>query len=176
MSVPLPPRSRPLLRTYARKPYLTAARLSPALRKWCDRHGYITPHFTWKSYACTDGTRVPDHLRGNAIRLHWKLELMRHRMGDVSMTVDGPYRTLRKNRAVGGAGNSRHTYADAADFFSVQVDRWVRQSSTLRSRSDVLKIADRTFYNGGVGNETSGTLHVDARGYKSRFVSWVAGR
>ncbi len=91
------------------------------------------------------------------------------------MTVDGPYRTPAKNRAVGGASNSRHTYADAADFFAAQVDRWVRQSPTLRSKGDVVRIADRTFK--GVGNETSGTLHVDERpGPKVRFVTWVAGR
>ena len=35
---------------------------------------------------------------GNAIRLHWKLEDMRHRLGDVPMTVNGPYRTPARNR------------------------------------------------------------------------------
>lgn len=175
MSCPLPPKSQPRLRGYIQRPWTAAARRSPAARRWLDRHGYITPHFTWASYACTDGTPVPARLRRNAIRLHWRLELFRHRIGDVPLDVDGPFRTASKNREVGGASQSRHLFADAADFFVAQVDRWVRQSKTLRSRADVIRVAERTFK--GVGNETSGTLHVDQRpGPVVRFVSWVAGR
>lgn len=181
MPVPLPPKSRPLLRSYAQHPWTLAARKSPALRRWCDRHGYITPHFTWKSYACQDGTPVPKSLRANAIRLHWRLELLRHRLGDVPMTVDGPYRTRARNIAVGGAPLSRHVQADGADFFEVQVNRWAEHirkhgESTGHARTRVLAIASRTFYNGGVGNETSGTLHLDARGIKARFVTWRPAR
>ena len=40
----------------------------------------------------------------------------------------------------------------------------------------MLAIADRIFAGGGVGNETSGTLHLDARGWKARFVTWVAAK
>lgn len=174
MSVPLPPRSRPLLRRYIRQPWTIRARTSPAVRRWCDRHGYITPNFSWASYACQDGTPVPKRLRPNAIRLHWRLELLRHRLGDQAVTVDGPYRTEARNRAVGGAPLSRHVQADAADFFEAQVDRWARK--VPGGRPAVLRIADRTFYNGGLGNETSGTLHVDTRGVKARFITWTRSR
>jgi hypothetical protein len=37
-----------------------------------------------------------------------------------------------------------------------------------------VKIAEQTFSNGGVGNENSGTLHVDARAFKVRFITWTA--
>lgn len=120
---------------------------------------------------------MPSELRSNAIRLHRRLELLRHRLGDVAMVVDGPYRTKARNIAVGGASDSRHVHADAADFFVAQVDGWVahgRGNGGPRSRGDVLRLASRTFYNGGLGNENSGTLHVDARGFKARFVTWVA--
>jgi hypothetical protein len=173
MPVPMPPTSRPLLRRLIASPWTTAARASPGVRKWCDQHGYITPHFTWQSYACTDGTAVPNNLRANAIRLHWRLELMRHRLGDVPMTVDGPFRTRARNAQVGGASQSRHIQADAADFFVAQVERWVKQSPALQRRDDVVRLADRTFFNGGVGNEGSGTLHLDARGSRARFVTWT---
>lgn len=181
MSCPLPPRSRPLLRSYIARPWLPAARVSPAARRWLDDHGYITPHFTWGSYACTDGTPVPRELRPNAIRLHWRLEILRHRLGDQPMTVDGPYRTRKRNREVGGAPESRHVYADGADFFRGQVDRWAegirrRGESLAAARGRVLALASRTFYAGGVGNENSGTLHVDTRGHKVRFVTWTAVR
>lgn len=178
MPVPLPPKGRPLLRRYCRQPWTQAARLSPSLRRWCDKHGYITPNFSWRSYACTDGTPVPRHLRANAIRLHWRLELLRHRLGDVPMTVDGPYRTAGRNKAVGGAPLSRHVQADAADFFRHQVDGWARNirrpgDTDNEARARVLALADRTFYAGAVGNENSGTLHVDARGHRVRFVTWT---
>jgi hypothetical protein len=181
MPIPPPPRRRPLLRALVRAPWTARARNSPAVRRWCDEHGSITPHFTWRSYACSDGTPVPKALRPNAIRLHWRLELLRHRLGDVPMTVDGPYRTAARNRAVGGAADSRHVHADGADFYRAQVDDWARHlrrkdESLADARDRVMALADRTFSDGGVGNETSGTLHLDARGARARFVTWVAGR
>jgi hypothetical protein len=181
MPIPLPPRSRPLLRALIRAPWSAHARRSPAVRRWCDEHGFITPHFSWRSYACADGTPVPPELRPNAVRLHWRLELLRHRLGDVPMTVDGPYRTPARNRAVGGAAGSRHVHADGADFFTDQVDAWAmhlrRHGETVgAARARVLALAEQTFYDGGVGNETSRTLHLDARGTRARFVTWVASR
>lgn len=181
MPVTLPPRSRPLLRRHITKPWTRAASVSPAARRWLDQHEYITPHFSWASYACTDGTPVPRTLRGNAVRLHWRLELLRHRLGDVPMTVDGPYRTRAKNALVGGAIDSRHVHADAADFFKGQVDRWAerirkRGESLGQARARVVEIAGRVFHDGGVGNENSGTLHLDARGVRARFVTWGGSR
>lgn len=181
MPIPLPPRSRPLLRAYIARPWLAPARVSPAARRYCDRHGYITPHFTWASYACKDGTHVPHALEANAVRLHWRLELLRHRLGDQAMTVNGPYRTPHWNRVTGGAGDSRHVHADAADFFRAQIKQWAtgirRHGETLdHALARVLGLASRTFYNGGVGNEPNGTLHVDTRGRKVRFVTWTPGR
>lgn len=175
MPVPLPSRAHPVLRRYVQQPWTAAARNSPALRRWCDRHGYITPHFTWKSYACQDGAPVPKHLRANARRLHFALERFRHALGDLAVTVNGPYRTASRNRAVGGASASRHVQADAADLFAGQVDGWVKRAKRLRSRQDVIQIAERIFK--GVGNESSGTLHVDMRpGPIARFVTWRPSR
>lgn len=180
MTVPLPPKNRPLLRRYARQPWTRAARRSPALRRWCDRHGYITPHFSWRSYACVDGTRVPLGLRDNARRLHFALERLRHELGDQAIHVDGPYRTPKRNREVGGAQMSRHVQADGADLFKEQVDRLAqgirRPGEDLAdARMRVVRIAERIFT--GVGNEGSGTLHVDTRpGPKARFVTWRRAR
>ena len=181
-TLPGSPRSRKQQRIerLMARPWAGRARRSRELRRELDRRGLITPHFTWASYAGTDGTPVPQALRANAIRLHWKLELMRHRIGDQPMVVDGPYRTPKRNREVGGAQDSRHVHADGADFFVGQVDRWIAHGRQTgrgpKSRADVLRIAGRTFFNGGVGNENSGTLHLDARGVKARFVTWVAAR
>jgi hypothetical protein len=162
------------------RPWTARARRSRALRRELDRRGMITPHFTWRSYACTDGTPVPQSLRANAVRLHWKLESLRHGLGDIPIIVDGPYRTEQRNRQVGGAQGSRHVHADAADFFAAQVDSWVAKGRAAgrgaRSRDDVLAMSERIFRSGGVGNETSGTLHLDARGWRARFVTWMPSR
>lgn len=160
---------------YIRHPWWHRARVSGALRRHLDAHGYITPHFSWHDMADTRGVPVPSYLRGNAIRHCWNLERLRHRLGGVPITIDGPFRTVEHNRSIGGAQNSRHTFADASDHFVAQVDRWVQQSPA-RSRAEVVAIAESVFASGGVGNETSGTLHLDSRGYKARFVTWAAAR
>jgi hypothetical protein len=171
MPVPIPSRRRPLLRRLVQQPWSRRARLSPALRRWCDKHSYITPHFTWSNMACTDGTPVPASLRANARRHCFNLERFRHAIGDVGIAIDGPFRTEAKNRQVHGAADSRHLHADASDHFVEQVDRWVRTSHLLDSRGDAVRIAERIFP--GVGNETSGTLHLDSRpGPWARFVTW----
>jgi hypothetical protein len=171
MPVPTPSRRHPVLRRHVLKPWTVAARRSPALRRYCDSHAYITPHFSWASYACSDGTPVPKDLRGNARRLHLDLERFRHAIGDLPVTVNGPYRTPAKNREVHGALLSRHIHADAADLYKEQVDGWVARAKHLRSRADVIRIAERIFT--ATGNETSGTLHVDSRpGPKVFFVTW----
>jgi Peptidase M15 len=157
------------------KPWTMQARASRKVRKHLDAQDHVTPHFTWAEFACQDAakTPVPANLRANTIRLCWLLEKMRHQLGDVPMSIDSGYRSPEHNRAVGGAADSRHTHADAADFFVAQVDRWVAQG-TAPNRAAVLAIGSRIFASGGVGNETSGTLHVDARGWKARFITWVA--
>ncbi len=159
------------------KPWTMQARASRKVRKHLDTQDHVTPHFTWAEFACQDAqkTAVPPDLRANTIRLCWLLEKMRHQLGDVPMSIDSGYRTPERNREVGGAADSRHTHGDAADFFAAQVDGWITQG-TAPSRAAVVAIASRIFASGGVGNETSGTLHVDARGWKARFVTWVAAR
>ncbi|MEV0495464.1 D-Ala-D-Ala carboxypeptidase family metallohydrolase [Streptomyces atratus] len=53
--------------------------------------------------------------KSNGLRTMWKLEAMRHAMGDVPLTVTSGFRSTACNNAVGGASNSRHLYGDAAD-------------------------------------------------------------
>jgi zinc D-Ala-D-Ala carboxypeptidase len=53
--------------------------------------------------------------KANALRTMWKLEAMRHALGDQPITVTSGFRSYACNSAVGGASNSRHLYGDAAD-------------------------------------------------------------
>ncbi|WP_019884100.1 D-Ala-D-Ala carboxypeptidase family metallohydrolase [Streptomyces purpureus] len=53
--------------------------------------------------------------RSNALRAMWKLEAMRHALGDVPITVTSGFRSRACNAAVGGASDSRHLYGDGID-------------------------------------------------------------
>lgn len=53
--------------------------------------------------------------KANALKTMWKLEAMRHALGDVPITVSSGFRSYACNSAVGGASGSRHLYGDAAD-------------------------------------------------------------
>ncbi|MFD0319148.1 D-Ala-D-Ala carboxypeptidase family metallohydrolase [Streptomyces flavalbus] len=53
--------------------------------------------------------------KANALRTMWKLEAMRHALGDTPLVISSGFRSYACNSAVGGASNSRHLYGDAAD-------------------------------------------------------------
>ncbi|WP_031039215.1 D-Ala-D-Ala carboxypeptidase family metallohydrolase [Streptomyces sp. NRRL F-5650] len=53
--------------------------------------------------------------KANALKTMWKLEAMRHALGDVPITVSSGFRSRACNNAVGGSATSRHLYGDAAD-------------------------------------------------------------
>ncbi|MEU8157676.1 D-Ala-D-Ala carboxypeptidase family metallohydrolase [Micromonospora sp. NPDC048986] len=53
--------------------------------------------------------------RFNALVSMWKLQAMRHALGDVSIAISSSFRSYACNSAVGGASNSRHLYGDGVD-------------------------------------------------------------
>ncbi|MGW7431778.1 D-Ala-D-Ala carboxypeptidase family metallohydrolase [Streptomyces sp. NPDC054861] len=53
--------------------------------------------------------------RANALRAMWKLEALRHALGDVPISVSSGFRSKACNAAVGGASDSRHLYGDGID-------------------------------------------------------------
>ncbi|RFU86844.1 peptidase M15 [Streptomyces triticagri] len=53
--------------------------------------------------------------KANALVTMWKLQAMRHAMGDKPIQVNGGFRSKACNDNVGGAPNSRHMYGHAAD-------------------------------------------------------------
>jgi hypothetical protein len=175
MPVPLPARSRPLLRKYAREPWTLAARKSPALKRHCARHGFLTPNYRVQEMADTGTGFLPHPVRGAARRHCFNLERLRHALGDVAVRIDGPYRTHAHNVAVGGASLSRHVQGDASDHFAVTCDQIVKRSPRVNSKAELVALAETIFP--GVGNENSGTLHLDSRpGAWVRFVTWNRSR
>ncbi|MGV9253150.1 D-Ala-D-Ala carboxypeptidase family metallohydrolase [Streptomyces sp. NPDC003697] len=53
--------------------------------------------------------------KANALKTMWKLEAMRHALGDVPLTISSGFRSYACNNAAGGSSTSRHLYGDAAD-------------------------------------------------------------
>ncbi|MEU3094607.1 D-Ala-D-Ala carboxypeptidase family metallohydrolase [Streptomyces sp. NPDC006967] len=65
---------------------------------------------TWSGGAVSAATA-----KSNALRTMWKLEALRHALGDQPIRVTSGFRSHACNDAVGGASGSRHLYGDAAD-------------------------------------------------------------
>ncbi|WP_327265864.1 D-Ala-D-Ala carboxypeptidase family metallohydrolase [Streptomyces sp. NBC_01232] len=65
---------------------------------------------TWSGGAVSAATA-----KSNALRTMWKLQAMRHALGDAPITVTSGFRSRACNAAVGGAADSRHLYGDSAD-------------------------------------------------------------
>jgi zinc D-Ala-D-Ala carboxypeptidase len=53
--------------------------------------------------------------RANALVTMWKLQALRHALGDRPIVVASGFRSVWCNRLAGGAARSRHIYGDAAD-------------------------------------------------------------
>jgi zinc D-Ala-D-Ala carboxypeptidase len=69
--------------------------------------------------------------KSNALKTMWKLEAMRHALGDVPITISSGFRSRTCNNAVGGSATSRHLYGDAADLVgSPSLCRLAQQSRT----------------------------------------------
>ncbi|MTE20931.1 peptidase M15 [Streptomyces sp. TRM43335] len=65
---------------------------------------------TWSGGAVSASTA-----KRNALISMWKLEAMRHALGDAPIRVTSGFRSYSCNSAVGGSSNSRHLYGDAVD-------------------------------------------------------------
>ncbi|MFA6300338.1 MAG: D-Ala-D-Ala carboxypeptidase family metallohydrolase [Nocardioides sp.] len=54
----------------------------------------------------------------NLLRAMWRAEALRHRLGDVPLTVTSGFRSQACDRQVGGSGTGQHTYGTALDLVS----------------------------------------------------------
>ncbi len=64
------------------------------------------------------GAVSPATAKANALVTMWKLQAMRHELGDESIRVTSGFRSYACNNAVGGSSQSRHLYGDSADLGS----------------------------------------------------------
>lgn len=78
-------------------------------------------HFTWDEFASNrtggfaGGNVSEAQVKENVLLTMWKLEALRHKMGDAPIQLSSVFRTVEENADVGGVPNSNHTYGTAAD-------------------------------------------------------------
>ena len=79
-----------------------------------------TAHFTWSELnKCNSdwsgGAVSAATAKANMKVNMWKLEALRHDLGDVALNVSSGFRSYACNTAAGGSSTSRHLYGDAVD-------------------------------------------------------------
>ncbi len=114
-------------------------------------------NFNWGE-ATKGGTRIPENstITQNIIAMARRMEEVRSRLGNRSITITSWYRPPAVNRAVGGARNSTHIRGHGVDF----------NAAGLSARA-VQRILD-PWWPGGLGYGSSFT-HLDNRGYRARW-------
>ncbi len=131
-----------------------------------------TAHFDWTEFYSHDGSGFgggnvsSTQVKANVRRLMYKLEAVRKKAGNSSITINSGFRSVAYNASVGGASNSMHTYGVAADIV-------VSGYSTL----SVYRIAETCGFS-GLEAYTHSWQHVDSRveyPYGSQSWWWESG-
>jgi len=84
------------------------------------------------------GAVSPSTAKANARVSMWKLQAMRHAMGDAPLYISSGFRSYACNSAVGGAGDSRHLYGDAVDLTGSHSLCSMAQQARYRGFSGIL--------------------------------------
>jgi uncharacterized protein YcbK (DUF882 family) len=121
----------------------------------------ITENFSLSEFDCKDGSELPTALLPNVLDLADNLQVLRDYLG-VPISINSAYRSLDYNREIGGATNSQHLLAKAADI--------VVESKTPDEVANIIKflISEGKMTQGGLKAYDTFT-HYDIRGYKARW-------
>lgn len=122
-------------------------------------------HFTYRELApnCGNtggysGGKVSESTaRANILRVMWKLEALRRKLGDSPLEVNSGFRSISCNNSSGGASNSMHLYGAAAD---------VEQAPEPARLCEIARQAIRSGFSGIVGPgepNHNDHAHVDIR-------------
>ncbi|MFE7358228.1 D-Ala-D-Ala carboxypeptidase family metallohydrolase [Streptomyces sp. NPDC057543] len=132
-----------------------------------------TAHFNFSEFYSKDGSGFNNGKVGSATvkenirRLMYKLEAVRKKAGNSSITINSGFRSIAHNAASGGASNSMHLYGVAADIV-------VSGHSTLQT----YRIAETCGFS-GLEAYTHSWQHVDSRvqypSYGSGSWWWESG-
>lgn len=118
-------------------------------------------NFTIEELKCKDGTQVPDELLPNAYKLLENLQVLRDYIGE-AVFINSGYRTPTYNKKVGGAKNSQHPKATAADITA-------RSKTPKQLHAIILKLIKQgRMHDGGLGLYP-GFVHYDVRPKPARW-------
>lgn len=121
----------------------------------------ITKNFDLAEFNCRDGRVVPDKYLPNVIKLAENLQILRDDIGE-SIHINSSYRPEDYNKKIGGAKNSQHLTASAADITAKSFT-----PKQLAARVEKLIAAGKLSF-GGLGIYP-GFIHVDIRKKKARW-------
>lgn len=121
----------------------------------------LTENFSLFEFACRDGSPVPAELLDNVELLAKNLQVLRDYLGE-PVRLNSGYRTPKYNARIGGAKNSQHVLAKAADI--------TVKSKTPKQLAAIVErlIAQGKMKQGGIGIYP-GFLHYDVRGRRARW-------
>lgn len=133
---------------------------------------HFSKNFTRAEFA-SRGTPVPGNLAQNATELAAALEKLRDDLG-VPIALLSVYRTPSHNADVGGASQSRHMQAEAADLNVPQIlSAWSKKSGRARTRGELISAIRRINAFHGIGIYPSGGIHADVRpGSRVEWNDW----
>lgn len=121
----------------------------------------LTENFSLQEFMCNDGSDVPNEYLPNAIVLANNLQVLRDFIKK-PITINSAYRSPKYNAKVGGAKNSQHLVAKAAD---LRVEGLTPKE--LANAIESLIKAGK-MHQGGMGIYPTFT-HYDIRGTKARW-------
>jgi len=121
----------------------------------------LTENFSLQEFMCNDGSDVPNEYLPNVIVLANNLQVLRDFIKK-PITINSAYRSPKYNAKVGGAKNSQHLVAKAAD---LRVEGLTPKE--LANAIESLIKAGK-MHQGGIGIYPTFT-HYDIRGTKARW-------
>lgn len=121
----------------------------------------LTKNFHLNEFNCRDGRKVPPEYMANVRELATYLQVLRDDIGE-PININSCYRPPDYNKRIGGAKNSQHLTASAADITSKSFT-----PKQLAARVEKL-IKEGKVKFGGLGIYP-GFIHVDIRKKKARW-------
>lgn len=122
----------------------------------------LTKDFNLAEFHCKDGTPVPQKYMKNVQELANNLQVLRDDIGEPLWVSGSGYRTPKHNAKVGGAPESQHLTASAADLSTKSLS-----PKQLAARIEKLIKAGK-MKQGGIG-VYKGFVHYDIRGTAARW-------